>query len=149
MAFQFSLATVLRFRGTLEKREESMLQKVLYELSQTLQAIARTDAEIVESNTSRVAQRFKPSIGRQLHVSYGQIKDMMQSRKELETQLEKLEQLRDTQLKVYEAARRDREILTEMREERRGAYESEMARREQKILDDNYLARRGRTDRRV
>ena len=144
MSFQFSLATVLRFRGILEDREESMLQKILYEISQTLQAIARTDTEIAGSNASRVAERFKPCIGLQLHVSYGQIKDLKQSRKELEAQLEKLEQLRESQLKVYEAARRNREMLTDMLEKKRGAYESEMARREQKTLDDNYIARRGR-----
>ncbi len=144
MAFQFSLATVLRFREILEDREESMLQKILYEISQTLQAIARTDTKIAESNASRVAERFKPSTGQQFHVSYAQIKDLKQSREELATQLEKLEQLRERQLKVYGAARRNREMLTDMREDRRGAYKSEMARREQKTLDDNYIARRGR-----
>jgi flagellar export protein FliJ len=145
MAFQFSLATVLRFREILEDREESMLQKIQFEISQTLQAIARTDAKIGGLNASRVAERFKPSIGQQLHVSYGEIKELKQSREELATQLEKLEQLRERQLKVYEAARRNREMLTDMREERRGAHKSEMARREQKTLDDNYIARRGRS----
>jgi flagellar FliJ protein len=144
MAFQFSLATVLRFREILEDREESLLQKILYEISQTLQAIARTDAKIAESNALRVAERFKPSSGRQLHVSYGQIKDLQRSREELATQLEKFEQLRERQLKVYAAARRNREMLTDMLEQKRGVYKSEMARREQKTLDDNYIARRVR-----
>lgn len=145
MAFQFSLATVLRFREILEDREESMLQKILYEISQTLQAIARTDAKIAGSNAARIAEHFKLSTGQQLHVFYGQIKDLKQSREELATQLEKLEQLRERQLKVYEAARRNREMLTDMLEDKRGAYKSEMARREQKTLDDNYIARRGRS----
>lgn len=145
MAFQFSLATVLRFRAILEDREESMLQKILYEISQTLQAIANTDAELAGSNASRVAERFKPLTGQQLHVSYGQTKDLKQRKEELERHLAKLEQLRDRQLKVYEAARRNREMLTDMLEEKRGAYKSEMARREQKTLDDNYIARRGRS----
>jgi flagellar FliJ protein len=144
MAFQFSLATVLRVRGVLEEREERMLQKILFEISQTLEAIARTDAEIAGSDASRRTDVFKPFIGRNFHASYGEVKELRQSRKDLELQIEKLEQLRDRQLIVYEGARRNREMLTDMREAKRGAYESDVARREQKTLDDNFIARRGR-----
>jgi hypothetical protein len=58
--------------------------------------------------------------------------------------MKKLEQLRQKQLKIYEAARRDREMLTDMRDVKRSAYESDVARTAQKTLDDNYIARRGR-----
>jgi flagellar FliJ protein len=72
------------------------------------------------------------------------VHQLKQSRKDLEEQLQKLEQLRGKQLMVYEAARRGREMLTDMRQEQRGEYDSDMARREQKTLDDNHIARRGR-----
>jgi flagellar FliJ protein len=75
---------------------------------------------------------------------YEEIKELKQNKKNLEEQLEKLEQLRDRQLVIYEKARRDREMLTEMHEEKRSAYESDLARLEQKAVDDNYIARRGR-----
>jgi flagellar export protein FliJ len=144
MAFQFSLDTVLRVRGILEEREERMLQKILFEISQTLETLARTDAEIVESNASRRADILKPLIGHHLHASYGEVKELNKSRKNLEEQIEKLKQLRDRQVTVYEAARRNREMLTDMRKEKRSAYESDLDRRDQKTLDDNYIARRGR-----
>ena len=35
-------------------------------------------------------------------------------------------------------------MLTDMREKKRTAYDSDMSKREQKTLDDNYIARRGR-----
>jgi hypothetical protein len=35
-------------------------------------------------------------------------------------------------------------MLTDMREEKRGEYDSDLARDQQKTLDDNYIARRGR-----
>jgi flagellar export protein FliJ len=144
MAFQFSLATVLRARGVLEEREERMLQKILFEISQTLETLARTDAEIAGSDTARCADVFKPFLGRNVHASYGEVKDLKQSRDDLQSKIEKLEQLRDRQRVVYEGARRNREMLSDMREEKRGVYESDVARREQKTLDDNYIARRGR-----
>src|ERR1035437_1220161 len=101
MAFEFSLATVLRVRGILEEREERMLQKILFEISQTLEILARTKAEIAGSDASRLADTFKPFLGRNLHASYGEVKELVQSRENLEGQIEKLEQLRDRQLIVY------------------------------------------------
>ena len=143
MAFQFSLATVLRVRGIVEEREERMLQKILFEISQTLEGLARTKAEIAGSDASRSADTFKPSLGYNLHASYGEVKELMQSREDLAQQIKKLERLRDGQLVIYEQARRNREMLTDMREEKRSAYEFEVGRSEQKTLDDNYIARRG------
>lgn len=144
MAFQFPLATVLRVRGILEEREERLLQKILFEISQTVENLARTDAEIAGSDASRREDIFKPFIGYNLHAAYGEVKQLKQSRKELEEQISKLEQLRDRQLIAYEGARRNREMLTDMHSEQRSVYDSDAARREQKALDDNYIARRGR-----
>jgi flagellar FliJ protein len=144
MAFQFPLATVLRVRGIVEEREERLLQQIMIEISQAQEVLARTNVQIVESDALRLADILKPSIGHQLHASYGVVHQLKQSRKDLEEQLQKLEQLRGKQLMVYEAARRGREMLTDMRQEQRGEYDSDMARREQKTLDDNHIARRGR-----
>jgi len=52
--------------------------------------------------------------------------------------------LRDRQIIVYEGARRSREMLTDMHDEQRSVFDSDTSRREQKTLDDNYIARRGR-----
>jgi len=144
MSFQFSLATVLRIRGILEEKEERMLQQILFELTQTREALARTEAEILESDASRCADIFKTRIGRNIHASYGEINELKQKRKSLEEKIEKLEQLRDRQVVVYETARRNREMLTGMHQEQRTAYESGLARMEQKTIDDNFIARRGR-----
>jgi len=72
------------------------------------------------------------------------VKELQQNKKDLEGQIRKLEQLRDRQFLSYAAARRDREMLTGMLEEKRSEYDSDMARGEQKTIDDNYIARRGR-----
>jgi flagellar export protein FliJ len=144
MAFQFSLATVLRVRGIIEEREEGILQKILFDISKIFDDLERTDAELAESDASREADVFKPYIGLQVHASYGQVKQLKQRRKDLEGQIQKLEQARDLQLIVYEAARRGREMLTDMREKKRSAFDADVNKREQKALDDNYIARRGR-----
>jgi flagellar export protein FliJ len=144
MAFQFSLATVLRVRGIIEEREESKLQKILSGISKVFDDLERTEEQLAELNASRDADVFKPRTGLQVHASYGEVKDLKQRREDLEGQIQKLEEARDEQLIVYEAARRDREMLTDMCEKKRTAYDSDMSKREQKTLDDNYIARRGR-----
>lgn len=144
MSFQFSLATVLRIRGILEEKEERLLQQILFELAQTREGLARIEAEIVETDAARSADIFKARIGRNIHASYGKIGELKQNRKDLGERIEKLEQLRDRQIVIYETARRNREMLTGMHEEQRSAYESGIARMEQKTIDDNYIARRGR-----
>jgi flagellar FliJ protein len=144
MTFQFSLATVLRVRGILEDQEERLLQKILFEIAQTREALQQTDAEIAGTDVAREEDIFKPFIGRNIHMSYGEVEELKQRKKNLEEQIEKLEDLRDKQLKIYEKARRNREMLTDMREEKLSAYESDVARNEQKTLDDNFIARRGR-----
>jgi flagellar FliJ protein len=144
MAFKFPLATVLRFRGILEEREERMLQKILFEIAQTSETLAQTADEIAGTDASRREDIFKSVTALHFHASYAQVAELKEKRKTLEERIEKLEELRDRQVIVYEAARRNREMLTDMREEKRDAYDSDVARREQKTLDDNYIARRGR-----
>lgn len=144
MPFQFSLATVLRIREILEEQEERMLQKILFEIAQTIEAIERIDAELVEQDAARCAEIHKSVVGYDVHASYGQVQQLKQLRKDLEAKAEKLEELRDRQVKIYETARRNREMLTDMRAEKRNAYEVEVSKGEQKVLDDNFIARRGR-----
>jgi flagellar export protein FliJ len=144
MAFQFSLATVLRVRKITEEREEGILQKILFDISTIFDQLERNDAEISESEAARHTDVSQSCIGLQVHDSYGRVRQLKEHRKDLERQIEKLEQARDEQLIVYDAARRDREMLTDMREKKRTVYDSERSKREQSTLDDNYIARRGR-----
>jgi flagellar export protein FliJ len=144
MAFKFSLGSVLRVRGIVEEREERMLQSIQLELSRAQESLARTEAEIEGSDASRQAEVFKAFLGHNLHASYGEVKQLKETREVLVERIEKLKQLRDRQVVVYQQARRNREMLTDMREEKRSEYDSDVARDAQKTLDDNYIARRGR-----
>jgi flagellar export protein FliJ len=144
MAFHFSLATVLRVRVIVEEREEGILQKILFDISKVFDDLERIDARIAEADDSRNAEVLKPCIGLEVHAYYGEVKELRQRRKDFEDKIQKLEEARDRQLVIYEAARRNREMLTDMREKKRTEYDPETNKREQKALDDNYISRRGR-----
>jgi flagellar export protein FliJ len=144
MAYKFPLAAVLRVRGIIEEREEGILQKILFDISKVFDTLEHTDTRLSESETTRCGEVLKPTTGLQLQAFYGEVKALKQLRKELEAQIQKLELVRDQQLVVYQAARQNRELLTDMYEKQRNTYNSDASKREQKTLDDNYIARRGR-----
>ncbi len=142
MGFEFSLATVALVRGMAEEREEQMLMRILQQIVQTLGSVAEIDARVAEMNAARRQNLFQASAGLHVHASYGELEQLKMSRVELEEQLRKLHEWRETQMRAYSAARRDRELLDGMRDEKRDAYETELGRREQAALDDNFMARR-------
>jgi flagellar export protein FliJ len=144
MGFHFSLNAVLRVRGIVEEREERILQTILHEIAQTRETIAHIEARIAESNAALCAGFLKPVIGHKIHAVYGELEELKQSRKNCQEKLRKLEELRDKQLLVYSKARQDREVLADMCEKKRKAYESDIAHIGQKILDDIFISRRGR-----
>ena len=59
----------------------------------------------------------------------------------LRFRLQQLEIQRLQQLAIYQAARQDRQVLSELCEQQRRAHQLEQRRQEQKMLDDLFLAR--------
>jgi flagellar export protein FliJ len=144
MGFQFSLAAVLRIRGMVEEREERLLRQILMEIAQTVERLESNQRALDRAYASLSEGAAEPGLGHELHAAYGQVKELTQTRTELSAHRDKLLQMRDQQLTVYHSAHRDRDMLTTMQQQQRNAYDAAMARREQKLLDDNYIARRNR-----
>jgi flagellar biosynthesis/type III secretory pathway chaperone len=59
--------------------------------------------------------------------------------------LQVLEEQRDKQMKVYQVAHRDREMITDIFEQQSDAHKQEQTRTQQKTLDDIFIARRPRS----
>jgi flagellar export protein FliJ len=144
MAFHFSLDAVLRHRTTIEEREEAALQRLIFEIAQILDDLERIQESLLQTDAARRAEILKPSIGLDFHASYGEINALKQRREELQERMRKLEQARDEQARVYKAARQNREIISSIHDKQRDDYELSVTKREQRTLDDNYLARRTR-----
>ena len=145
MSFRFSLATVLRIRESLEKREERALQKIQLEMAHVLRQIEELNAEIAKSHKMREQEMAQPIPASHLHMLLWQVQAAGERRGTLFQNLLVLEQQRDQQIKVYQQAHRDRETLTDMSNQQRDIYEQEQARDEQKSLDDIFMARRHRS----
>jgi len=144
MAFYFALGTVLRVRGIVEDQEERTLQGILFKISQTRDTMNVIDEDINKSNMARIAEFLKPSLGMNVHAFYGELEELRCRKVQCEEQIKHLEEQRDKQLLVYEKAHRDREMLTDMRDQSLSAYQFGRTREEQKNLDDIFIARRSR-----
>ena len=145
MAYKFSLETVLRVRKLIEEREERLLQQILQRMANTLQSANETERDIAEWNASRQTAARESSMALDVQASYSKLEQLKLHRKALEDQLEKLRRLREVQIDAYHLAHRNREMLTEMSGQQREVYEADVATREQRDLDDNFIARRRRT----
>jgi flagellar export protein FliJ len=145
MPFRFSLATVLRIRESLEKREERALQKIQLEMAHVLRQIEELNAEIAKSHEMREQEMAQLIPASHLHMLLWQVQAAGEKRVTLFQNLLALEHQRDQQIKVYQQAHRDRETLTDMSNQQRDLYEQEQARGEQKSLDDIFMARRHRS----
>jgi flagellar export protein FliJ len=144
MAFQFSLAVILRLRESMEKREERALQSIQLDVSRTLQAIEELSVAIGGAQQARETALRQAISGGHLHSLLWEEQAAEQGLRSLLGRLQVLEQEREKQMKVYQAAHRDREMLSDMMEKQKDIYEREWLREEQKRLDDIFMARRHR-----
>ncbi len=141
MAFRFPLATVLRYRESIEKREELELQKLFLECARIRREIDRLTEDIANTQEARSKAMLQPVMAVHIQTMLNAIDALADRRKALATSLDAVEQERELQAKKYHAAHRDRQMLSDMHERHREAYEQERDRAQQKVLDDIFAAR--------
>jgi flagellar FliJ protein len=141
MAFRFPLATLLRFRQSIEQREELALQKVLVEIAQCLRKVEQLSASIAEAQRMREEKLRQSTSAFQLQSMLSEIQIASERRRSLVASLASLEQKRITQMAAYQAALQDRRVLSELRSKRHEEYEVERGRTDQKRIDDVFAAR--------
>lgn len=144
MAFQFSLATVLRVRESVEKREERALQTIQFEMARVMRELEELSAAMEHAHQAQEQALLQSLPAGHLHSFQWEAQAALEKQKALHHQLRNLEQERDKQIDVYRAALRDREMLTDMLEKQRAAYDQEQLRTQQKTIDDIFTARRHR-----
>lgn len=145
MPFRFSLATVLRVREIAEKREERMLQKIQAEIAQVLLRVDELTGAIAHAHDMRERALQSSIPAGQLHSLLWEADAIIDQKKSLVRHLEVLEQKREEQVAIYQAAHCAREMLTGMLKRQRDAYDRESARGQQRQLDDLFIARHYRS----
>ena len=142
MAFRFTLAPLLRLRQSIERQRTLKLQEAnlqvsraqekLAQLERSLAESTRSDAVALQAGRSAAELQFASVLRENLHIF----------RQELQSDILKLELVRQEALGDYHQAYREREVLETLRGRERRVYQQEQIRHQQRELDATYLLQR-------
>ena len=141
MGFRFTLASVLRFRESIEEREELALQKVEFEVARVRRRLDELTEELAKASNERETSLQKSMEAFRLKDLQDEMNAAVQTKQILFETLTTLKSQRDAQMRLYQAARVNRRTLTDLQKHQQSAWEQEQIRVEQKQLDDIFSAR--------
>ena len=125
MAFQFPLATVLRLKESIEKREERALQQINLEIARIKAQIDELTRQIAAARQAREQALRTVVPASHLHAMLHEEQAAEQRKQGLMGTLQTLGEQRDKQIKVYQAAHRDHETILSLFNNLRSTYEQE------------------------
>ena len=145
MGFRVPLASVLRFREGIEKREELALQKVEFEIARVRRHIDELTKALAKASNEREEDLQKCVQAYRLKNLQDEMSAAVEAKQALVKTLATLKNQRDAQMKLYQAARVNRRMLTDLQKQQHNAWDQEQVRIEQKLLDDIFSARAQRS----
>jgi flagellar FliJ protein len=141
VAFRFSLASVLRVRESIERREELALQKAELEVARVRRRVDELTDQIAKAVDARERALQQPIKAYELRNMDSEINAATEAKQTLFETLQTLQQQRDAQMKLYQAAHNGRRMLTDLSEQQKTEFEQEQDRAQQKRLDDIFASR--------
>jgi|HubBroStandDraft_4_1064222.scaffolds.fasta_scaffold02830_3 flagellar FliJ protein len=142
MAFHFPLQTVLHFRQSIEHQQELRLGAANQLVARARHLIEQVDVRREELDSTRARELSAGVTSAELRFAGQCDAELLRQRRMLEPQLARLEHLRREQREIFQEARRAREMLERVRDRQLRVYQKEVARREQRGLDDLFLLQR-------
>jgi flagellar biosynthesis chaperone FliJ len=141
MGYKFPLATLLQVRAIREENEERVLLQIGAEIARTQELQADVSRALERFSANGNAQTGAPLRGSDLQSRYAELHALWQSREDLGNHMQRLHDLKQKQMNIYTVARQNREMLTDMNDNKREEYYAALDKREQKTIADNFLAR--------
>lgn len=145
MPFHFPLASVLRLRKSIERREELSLKAALLELARVRRRIDELTDEMAKACQDREKALRNSTTANRLQSMQVEINAAIEAKQILLETLQTLKLQRDTQMKAYKTAHSGRQVLSDLLAQQRSLYEQDQLHRQQKQLDDIFAARWQRT----
>ena len=142
MAFRFTLAPLLRLRQSIERQRTVKLQEANLHVSRAQEKLAQLERFLSDSAQSDAAALRAGGTGADLQFASVLRENLHRYRAELQSDILKLELLRQQALGEYHQAYREREVLETLRARQRRAYLQEQLRRQQRELDATHLLQR-------
>ncbi|MGA9563999.1 MAG: hypothetical protein WBS19_00620 [Candidatus Korobacteraceae bacterium] len=141
MPYRFTLSAVLKLRESIEERDLHVLEQTQHEIAHTLHLL-----EILHDQERREIEVTERELAAGMSAVYLRIveearRKLWEHQHSLEKCLTELQLRRKQQLENYKAAKRGRQVLSDLRDRQREMYEAIAVRRQQRITDDLFLVR--------
>ncbi len=143
MPFHFSLQAVLRWRESFEQRERQRLQAIARELVKARQQREHTKRDRATAQHELQNKLRKGMTASEMQFELACDRARLRRLAVLNDQVAKLEDLRRRQLEVFRKAQQQRQIMENLRDRQRAAYQLIQTRREQQQMDDRFLITQG------
>ena len=142
MAYRFPLATLLRFRENLEHRSWLELQAANQQVQRAEVSLSQLERERMEWRTGRSSALDRGVKAAELEI-WGE-PYYQRKRLDFEQSLLAAKQQAAAKLAEFSRARQKRQVLENLYVQGKNIYDAERARREQALVDELFLLRRGR-----
>ena len=142
MSFRFVLAPLLRLRQSVERQRTLQLQEANLQASRAQETLAQLDRFLSDSAQSDSAALSAGRTGAELQFASVLRENLFHFRQELQSDIRRLELLRQQAASAYHQAYREREVLETLSARQRRVYQQEQLRRQQQELDGAYLLQR-------
>jgi len=142
MSFRFTLAPMLRLRQSIERQRALKLQEANLHVSRAQEKLAQLERSLSESAQSDATALQAGRTAAELQFASVLRENLQLFRQELQSDIRKLEFLRQQALGEYHRAYRERDVLETLRARQRRAYQQEKLRRQQQELDATYVLQR-------
>jgi len=142
MPFRFTLAPLLRLRQSIERQRALQLQEANLQVSRAQETLAQLERFLSDSSQSESAGLTVGCTAAELQFASVIRENLHHSRQELQSDIRKLELLRQQAASAYHRAYREREVIETLRARQRHDYHQEQLRRQQQELDATYLLQR-------
>lgn len=144
MPFYFSLETIQRIRALVEERERRALKIALAECNQQKARLVAADEWKLQSRENLSRAVCAGVVAEEIAWCEYRMDAMQQARAEGGERLRQLDAKRALAMESYFAARRSLETVEHLQAEQFARYRKQVARTEQKLIDDLHLAKLAR-----
>jgi flagellar export protein FliJ len=142
MSFRFALGSVLRLRQSIERQRTLALQEANLQFSRAQETLAQLDWSLSDSAESDRKELAAGRSGAELQFAAVLRAKAFLFRQELQSEIHRLEVVREQAVAAYHQAYREREVLETLRVRQFRVYQQDQVRRQQKELDASYLLQR-------
>jgi flagellar export protein FliJ len=142
MAFRFALTPVFRLRQSIQRQRMLQLRAANLDVSRAEERLAKLESILAESVQAESKGLTAGCRAAELQFASILRENLERFRQEFQSEVRKLELLRQKALGEYHQAHREYEVLETLRARQRRDYEQEQSRREQREFDSLYLLQR-------